>query len=95
MLTEVTELVGLEVYTDKGYLLGTIEDVSIDIDQQVTYGLYISKTNPLLVEDGVPVLVPYRWVKSVGDIVIMKKFPSYVSLSTGEKGSSETSEKSQ
>ncbi|MGC8663097.1 MAG: PRC-barrel domain-containing protein [Thermoplasmata archaeon] len=95
MLTEVTELVGLEVYTDKGYLLGTIEDISIDVDQQVTYGLYISKTNPLLVEDGVPVLVPYRWVKAVGDIVIMKKFPSYVSLSTGEKGSSEASEKSQ
>lgn len=93
MLTEVTELVGLEVYTDKGYLLGTIEDVSIDIDQQVTYGLYISKTNPLLVEDGVPVLVPYRWVKAVGDIVIMKKFPSYVSLSTGEKSAGESPEK--
>ncbi|MEM4058272.1 MAG: PRC-barrel domain-containing protein, partial [Thermoplasmata archaeon] len=34
MLTEVTELTGLEIYTDNGYLLGTIEDVSIDVDMQ-------------------------------------------------------------
>ena len=87
MLTEVTELIGLEIYTDKGYLLGTVEDISIDIDQQITYGLYVPKTNPLLVGDGVPVLVPFRWVKAVGDIIIMKKFPQFVSLSTGEKKS--------
>ncbi len=85
MLTEVTELIGLEVYTEKGYLLGTVEDVSVDTDNQCIYGLYVGKTNPLLVEDGVAVLVPYRWVKAVGDIIILKKFPSYVSLSGTEK----------
>ncbi len=81
MMTEATELIGLEIYTDKGYLLGTIEDVLLDIAQQKVYGLYVEKTNPLLVEDGVPVVVPYRWVKAVGDVIILKKFPQFVSVS--------------
>ena len=82
MMTEVTELIGLEVYTDKGYLLGTVEDVVVDTDDQSVYGLYIGKTNPLLVEDGVAVLVPYRWVKAVGDVILLKKFPTFISIST-------------
>ncbi|NPA74638.1 MAG: photosystem reaction center subunit H [Euryarchaeota archaeon] len=82
MMTESTELIGLEVYTDKGYLLGTVEDVLIDIEEQKIYGLYVERTNPLLVEDGVPVSVPYRWVKAVGDVILLKKFPSYVNVSS-------------
>jgi sporulation protein YlmC with PRC-barrel domain len=81
MITEITELMGLEIYTDKGYLLGTIDDVMLDVDDQTIYGLYIEKTNPLLVEDGVSVSVPYRWVRSVGDIIILKKFPGFISVS--------------
>jgi sporulation protein YlmC with PRC-barrel domain len=81
MMTEATELIGLEIYTDKGYLLGTIKDVLIDVNEQIIYGLYVEKSNPLLVEDGVPVVVPYRWVKAVGDVILLKKFPSYVNIS--------------
>ncbi len=80
MMTEATELIGLEIYTDKGYLLGTIKDVLLDVNDQVIYGLYVEKSNPLLVEDGVPVVVPYRWVKAVGDVILLKKFPSYVNV---------------
>ncbi len=82
MMTESTELIGLEVYTDKGYLLGTVEDILIDIEEHKIYGLYIERSNPLLVEDGVPVSVPYRWVKAVGDVILLKKFPSYVGVSS-------------
>jgi len=81
MMTEATELIGLEIYTDKGYLLGTIKDVLVDVNEQIIYGLYVEKSNPLLVEDGVPVVVPYRWVKAVGDVILLKKFPSYVNIS--------------
>jgi len=80
MMTEATELIGLEIYTDKGYLLGTIKDVLLDVNEQIIYGLYVEKSNPLLVEDGVPVVVPYRWVKAVGDVILLKKFPSYVNI---------------
>ena len=89
MLTEITELIGLDVYTNKGYYLGKIEDVSLDIDNQTAYGLYIPKPNPLLVEDGVSILVPYRGGKAVGTIVILKKFPDYVSLSTSKSEKTE------
>ncbi len=82
MMKESTELIGLEIYTDKGYLLGTVEDVLIDIDEQKIYGLYVERTNPLLVEDGVPVSVPYRWVKAVGDVILLKKFPPYVNVTS-------------
>ena len=82
MMTESTELIGLEVYTDKGYLLGAVEDLLIDIDEYKIYGLYVENTNPLLIEDGVPVSVPYRWVKAVGDVILLKKFPSYVTISS-------------
>lgn len=82
MMTEATELIGLEVYTDRGYLLGTVEDVVIDTDTQTIYGLYIGKTNPLLVEDGVAVLVPYRWVKAVGDVILLRRFPSQITISS-------------
>ncbi|AGB04832.1 hypothetical protein AciM339_0959 [Aciduliprofundum sp. MAR08-339] len=80
MMTEATELIGLEIYTDKGYLLGTIKDVLLDVNDQIIYGLYVEKSNPLLVEDGVPVVVPYRWVKAVGDVILLKKFPSYINV---------------
>ena len=80
MMTEVTELIGLEIYTDKGYLLGTIKDILLDVNDQIIYGLYVEKSNLLLVEDGVPVVVPYRWVKAVGDVILLKKFPSYVNV---------------
>ncbi|MCL4412396.1 MAG: PRC-barrel domain-containing protein [Candidatus Thermoplasmatota archaeon] len=84
METDITNLVGLEIYSDKGYLLGTVEDVSMDVDSQTIYGLYVEKTNEGLVEDGVAVLVPYRWVRAVGDVILLKRFPTFVSVSTSE-----------
>ncbi len=84
METDITNLVGLEIYSDKGYLLGTVEDVSMDVDSQTIHGLYVEKTNEGLVEDGVAVLVPYRWVRAVGDVILLKRFPTFVSVSTSE-----------
>ena len=82
MKTEVTELMGMEVYTDKGHILGTVNDVILDVTEQKIYALYMNKTNTALVEDGVAVAVPYRWVRTVGDVIILKKFPSYISLTS-------------
>jgi len=41
------------------------------------------ETNPLLVEGSRAVSVPYRWVQSVGDIVVLRYFPKRVSLKKG------------
>ncbi|MEM0127533.1 MAG: PRC-barrel domain-containing protein [Thermoplasmatales archaeon] len=84
METEATNLIGVEIFSDKGYRLGNVTDVMVDFDSQVIYGLYVEKTNDGLVEDGVPVLVPYRWVRAVGDVIILKRFPTFVSVSPSE-----------
>ena len=86
MLEEISELIGLQVYTSDGIFLGNVNNVVIDLDTQKIYGLFIGDTNPLLVEDSLPVNVPYRWVQAVGDIIILRYFPRRVSLkSSGEK----------
>ncbi|MEL9914591.1 MAG: PRC-barrel domain-containing protein [Thermoplasmatales archaeon] len=84
METEATNLIGLEIFSDKGYRLGNVTDVMVDFESQTIYGLYVEKTNDGLVEDGVPVLVPYRWVRAVGDVIILKRFPTFVSVSPSE-----------
>ncbi|MEM0135874.1 MAG: PRC-barrel domain-containing protein [Thermoplasmatales archaeon] len=84
METDVTNLIGLDIYSDKGYRLGSVNDVIVDFEAQTIYGLYVEKTNDGLVEDGVAVLVPYRWVRAVGDVIILKRFPTFVSVSTSE-----------
>jgi len=72
---EATELMGRQCYTDSGVYLGAITNLVIDVEQARIDGIFISDTNPLLVEGGKAVNVPYRWIKSVGDIVLLKYFP--------------------
>ena len=84
METDVTNLIGLEIFSDRGYRLGSVNDVTVDFDTQTIYGLYVERTNDGLVEDGVSVLVPYRWVRAVGDVIILKRFPTFVSVLASE-----------
>ncbi len=80
MLEEISELVGLQVYTHEGIFLGNVNNLVVDIDDSQVEGLFIGDTNPLLVEGSRAVSVPYRWIQSVGDIVILRYFPKRVSL---------------
>ncbi|OPY34502.1 MAG: PRC-barrel domain protein [Methanomassiliicoccales archaeon PtaU1.Bin124] len=78
MQEEATELIGLQVYTPNGIFLGTVNNLVIDIENKKVDGLFISETNPLLVEESKAVNVPYRWIQSVGDVVLLKYFPKRV-----------------
>ncbi len=80
MLQEVSELIGLQVYTSKGIFLGNINNVIMDISNSCVDGIYIAETNPLLVEDSRAVSVPFRWIQSIGDIVILRYFPNRVTV---------------
>lgn len=80
MLEEASELIGLQVYTNKGIYLGTVNNLVVDLEESKVQGLFISETNPLLVENSKAVNVPYRWIGSVGDIIILKYFPKKVAL---------------
>ncbi|MFW5928777.1 MAG: PRC-barrel domain-containing protein [Thermoplasmatota archaeon] len=81
MLEEVSEMIGIQVYTKNGMFLGTVNNVVIDMDEAAIDGLFVGDTNPLLVEDSKSVKVPYRWVSSVGDIILLRYFPKRVSIS--------------
>lgn len=80
MLAEVSELIGLQVYTRDAVFLGNVNNVVLDVDEQRVEGLFIGGTNPLIVEGSQSVNVPYRWVLSIGDIILLKYFPKKVSV---------------
>jgi sporulation protein YlmC with PRC-barrel domain len=80
MLVESTELVGRQVYTPDGRLLGEVDNIVVDVDGSKVDGLFISEPSGLLVEDSKPINVPYRWVSAVNDVVLLRFFPKRVSV---------------
>ena len=78
MLTEVSNLQGLEVITDKGVSLGVIEDTVIDLEGGEIYEVLVTETNEELVEGGVNVGVPFRWIQSISRVVLLKHFPGRI-----------------
>ena len=79
MLQEATELIGRQCYTEAGIYLGSVSNVVIDVNEAKINGLYVADTNPLLVDNSRAVLFPYRWIRSVGDIILLKYFPKKIS----------------
>ena len=80
MLGEVSEIIGLQVYTQNGVFLGNVNNLVVVVDNGSVDGIFVGETNPLLVEGSRAVSVPFRWVQSVGDIVILRYFPKRVTL---------------
>ncbi|HEX9908163.1 MAG TPA: PRC-barrel domain-containing protein [Thermoplasmata archaeon] len=80
MLQEASELIGLQVYTSQGTFLGNVSNLVVEVDQNKVQGLFVTGTNPLLVEGSKSVNVPYRWVSAIGDVIILKYFPKRVAL---------------
>ncbi len=73
MIGEVSSILGLRVYTDEGRYVGRIADLAIDVDGRQVKGLALVDVNRLLIETRANgVIIPYRLVKAVGDIVIVK-----------------------
>jgi sporulation protein YlmC with PRC-barrel domain len=80
MLEEISELIGLQVYTNNGIFLGNVNNLIVDVDNSKIDGLFIGETNPLLVEESRPISVPYRWIQCIGDVVILRFFPKRVKV---------------
>ena len=72
---EITTLVGREVYTNNGVFLGEVEDLRLDLEAEEVTGLALHELNRELFEaearEARGVIVPYRWVQAVGDVVIV------------------------
>ena len=78
METEVTNFINLPVYTSAGHYVGVVQNVLLDLPNRRVGSLLLTRTNTRFVESGDNVAVPYRWVASVGDIVILSRFPDQV-----------------
>lgn len=85
MKTELLEILGLEVYTNDALYLGNVDNLVIDVDSRNLHGIYVRNTNPLLVENSGSVLIPFRWIEAMGDMVLLKHFPDFVSTGGSEK----------
>jgi sporulation protein YlmC with PRC-barrel domain len=74
---EITALVGREVYSNNGVFVGEIEDIQLDVDQELVTGLALGEVNRDLFDARVGesngVIIPYRWVRAVGDIVLVNE----------------------
>jgi len=72
---EITTLVGREVYSNNGVFVGEVEDLRLDMQTETVTGLALGELNRELFRgklDGARgVIVPYRWVRSVGDVVLV------------------------
>lgn len=79
MAKEIGSFKGLRVYTKSGMYVGKVDNVALDLPNRRIRGLLLTGTNPNLIESGRSVLVPYRWVSAVGDIMLLNFFPQKVS----------------
>ncbi|MDD3398719.1 MAG: PRC-barrel domain-containing protein [Candidatus Methanomethylophilaceae archaeon] len=84
MLEETANLIGMKVYSPKGIYLGAVSNLVLDLSGRRVDGIFLDNTSPVLVEGSHPVNVPYRWIQSVGDVIILKKFPDRVVPSEGD-----------
>ena len=73
---KMTNLVGREVYSNEGIFVGEVADVRLDlVDRRAVTGLALTRVNDELFGDLVTaekgVILPYRWVRAVGDVILV------------------------
>jgi sporulation protein YlmC with PRC-barrel domain len=73
MNAEITSLLDQEVYTQKGIFVGRVDDAVLDPENGVVSGLALGDVNKELFDQkGKGIVIPYRWVTAVGDIIIIR-----------------------
>jgi sporulation protein YlmC with PRC-barrel domain len=72
---EITTLVGREVYSNNGVFVGQVEDLRLNVDSRSVTGLALTQLNYDLFDERARgsrgVIIPYRWVRSVGDVILV------------------------
>ena len=67
----LSQLSGLQVYLPNGRLLGVVHDAVVEHASLSCTHLFVKDTPDDLVEGSIHVAVPWRWVRSIGDVVIL------------------------
>lgn len=73
MSGEITALFGMRVFTDEGRYVGKVEDVIIESESNTITGIVVVDYNKALIDKtSRGVVIPYRLVRAVGDIVLLR-----------------------
>lgn len=77
MKRQLSELYGMSVYSEKAAYLGKVADINIDVVNKRVKDLALKDVNADIIDVGTHcgVLIPFRLVKVVGDIVIVRHIP--------------------
>ncbi|NMB78710.1 MAG: photosystem reaction center subunit H [Methanomicrobiales archaeon] len=87
MEAQITELFGLQIYTDKGMFIGEVEDVVIDVDSKKIESVVVGKVNDQLFElkNFKGLKIPYRIISAIDDIVLIRHLPGAFSGSSSSE----------
>lgn len=70
----MTSEIGKQVFTTNGVYVGTVRDITLDVDGEKATKLAVSDVNSELFET-LPrnrgLLIPYRWVRATSDVVLV------------------------
>ena len=88
MEIELSSLYGQDMYTDRGVHVGKIADAHVDIEERRISGLAVKNINPNAFDVGTRkgIIIPYRWVTAIGDIVLIKHVRMGVAEQVEEEG---------
>ena len=65
--------------------MGVVHDVLFDTTQRIVSALLITGTTPRLVKGGANIIIPYRWVQNLDDVVILRYFPEELEFTEKEE----------
>lgn len=73
MRADITSLFGLNIYTETGTYVGKVADLVLDVDERMVRGLAVSDVNKDIFDvSSKGIIIPYRWVITSGDIVLIR-----------------------
>ena len=67
-----SELRGMPVILPNGRYLGTVHDMVVDSDDWTCTHLFVTNPPADLVEDRIHVAIPWRWIRAVEDVVLLR-----------------------
>ena len=69
------QLRNLPVILPDGRALGVVHDAIVETETTSITHLFVTNPPVHLVEDGEHIAIPWRWVRSIGDVVLLRWFP--------------------
>ena len=77
MKSQITDVLGLSVYTDRAVFVGDVDDVVIDLDRKTDKALALGNLNMDIIDiKGYKGLqIPFRMIRSIGDVILIRHMP--------------------